>query len=260
MRGRVPGIHLEGRGREVPDDEVGYALARMRERRSIAAVAGLLVALAMAACGSTGSHGSSNGVASKTANQIVARATQAIDRVSSVRVRGTVADSSAHVMLDLNLVNGKGAPGSMSENGLSFSLITVGGRAYIHGSSSFWKQFGGAAAVRQLQGKWLRASSDSGDFASFSSLTNLRKLLSGLLAGHGALTKGAQSTIDGRRAIALHDTSKHGTLYVATTGTPYPLRIVNGGPDGGELDFSDFDAAVSLKPPASSIDISELRK
>ena len=238
----------------------------MRERRFIAIALSMLVALAVAACGSGGSNGSSdsqsssNRLASRTPDQIVAQATHAIDGVSSVRVKGTVADASAPVTLDLNLVNGKGATGSLSENGLSFRLITVGGQAYINGSSSFWKQFGGASAVRQLEGKWLRAPANTGDFASFSSLTNLHKLLAGLLSGHGALIKGSQSTIAGRQAIALHDTSKHGTLYVATTGTPYPLRIANGSANGGELDFSNFDAPVSLKAPTSSIDINKLKR
>jgi hypothetical protein len=159
-----------------------------------------------------------------------------------------VKDGSDLIKLDLSLENGKGATGSMSENGLSFKLITVGGEAYINGSAGFWKHFGGTAAVQLLKGRWLRAPSGSGDFASFASLTNVHKLLSALLEG------------DGTPVIAVHDTSKGGTLYVATSGDPYPIQITNNGTQGGQLDFSAFNQPVTLTAPAQSIDISKLGK
>ena len=236
---------------------LGYAVGRMPDRTTISAAAAVLVALVLAACGSS----SGNGVASRAPDQIVTRATNAIDGVRTVRVSGVVATgASSTIKLDLELVAGKGATGSMSQNGLSFKLITVGDNAYINGSPGFWKRFGGASAAQLLQGKWLKASASTGDFASFASLTNVHKLLAGLLSGHGALTKGPVTTIRGQKVIALKDASKHGTLYVATTGAPYPVRIANSGASGGELDFSRFDGPVDLKAPAQSIDISKLGK
>jgi hypothetical protein len=233
----------------------------MRGRRLILTAAAALLALLVAACGGSSSSSSSgNGVATKTANQIVAQSTKAINGVQSVKVSGSVKDGSDLIKLDLSLENGKGATGSMSENGLSFKLITVGGEAYINGSAGFWKHFGGTAAVQLLKGRWLRAPSGSGDFASFASLTNVHKLLSALLEGHGALTRGATSTVDGTPVIAVHDTSKGGTLYVATSGDPYPIQITNNGTQGGQLDFSAFNQPVTLTAPAQSIDISKLGK
>jgi hypothetical protein len=213
------------------------------------------VSLALAGCGGSGHH--AHGIAAETPNQIIAAATRAIDGVRTVRVSGEVGDGSSSntIKLDLNLVNGRGATGSMSEHGLSFKLISVGGDAYINGSPGFWKQFGGAAAVRQLQGKWLRAPADSGDFASFSSLTNVHKLLTGLLSGHGALTMGTTGTVDGQKVISVRDASRQGTLYVAATGPPYPIRIANTSTQGGEINFSRFNRPVKLKAPGASIDI-----
>ena len=229
----------------------------MRVPATITAPAAVLAALAIAACGS----GSGNGVASKSPDQIIAASTRAIDAVHSVRVSGSVADGAKDTIeLDLHLVSGKGATGSMAENGLSFKLITVNDTAYIDGSPSFWKQFAGGAAAQLLPGKWLKAPANRGDFASFSSLGDLKTLVSGLLTGHGALTKGGESTVAGRRVVALHDPSKHGTLYVAVTGPPYPIRIVNTGSGGGQIDFSAFDQPVSLAAPAHSIDIDALKK
>jgi hypothetical protein len=187
----------------------------MRDRLAIRAGLAALLALAVAACGSSGA--SDNRLASKSASEIVARATRAIDAVDSVRVIGSVSDGAgpSAIKLDLNLVSGKGATGSMSQNGLGFRLVSVGDEAYINGSPGFWKQFGGSAAVRQLRGRWLRAPADRGEFASFHSLTDLRTLLAGLLGGHGALTKGSTATIDGRKVVAVKDASRNGTLYVS---------------------------------------------
>ena len=236
----------------------------MRRRTGIGAALGTAVALVIAGCGgSSGGGAADNGVAAKSADQIVAQATRAIDAVHSVRVSGNVGSGHGQgaIHLDLHLVEGTGATGSMSENGLAFKLITVNDNAYVDGSPDFWKQFGGSAAVQLLQGRWLRAPADHGPFASFASLTDLHKLVSGLLTGHGALTKGATSTIDGQKVIALTDKTNQGTLYVATTGPPYPIQISGGGTSGaGKLDFSAFDRPVTVKAPASSIDITKLKK
>jgi hypothetical protein len=238
----------------------------------------VVAALILAACGGSGHKQGTgpgpttsattipapSGLSREQPGKIVADATQAIDAVHSVRVTGTVTDNQATIRLDLHLVNGTGATGSMSENGLSFKLISVGGNAYINGSTGFWRQFGGSAAVKLLEGKWLRAPADSGQFSSFASLTDVHKLLSGILAGHGALTKGQSSTIGGRRVVALQDHSNPGmpgTLYIAATGKPYPIRLTGSAPSGrAELDFSEFDQPVTVTAPASSVDISVLKR
>ena len=88
----------------------------------------------------------------------------------------------------------------------------------------------------------------------------MRKLLAGLLGGHGALTKGSMTTVAGHKVIALQDASKHGTLYVATSGKPYPIQISNTGANGGQLTFSRFDTPVALAAPAHSIDLSKLQE
>ena len=241
------------------DGSVGYASRRMRARVLIGCALVAIAALVVTACGSSHRAGA---IAGRSPDVIVARATEAIDAVHTVRVSGVISDgSSKHpIRLDLQLVNGRGATGSMSENGASFRLITVGGESYVNGSPEFWRQFGGSAVAAQLQGKWLRASASDGDFASLASLTQVHKLLAALLSGHGPLVRGAVSTLAGHRVIALHDTSEHGTLYVATTGAPYPIRIEDSGSRGGELNFGDFDAAVALTPPKSSVDISDLTR
>jgi hypothetical protein len=229
----------------------------MRSRFVSSTFAVLAATGAISACG--GSSPSGNGVAAKAPDAIVSTATSAIDGVSSVHVSGKVVSGGAPISLDLDLVSGKGASGSMSENGLSFKLIGVGQFVYINGSPAFWQHFGGAAAAQLFQGKWLKAPSTTGNFASLASLTNLHQLLGALLSSHGALTKGATTTINGQKVVAVQDASKGGTLYVATTGKPYPVQISKTGVQGGQISFDRFNESVSLAAPAHSIDISQLK-
>jgi hypothetical protein len=230
----------------------------MRNRFTISTLCALLCAGAISACGGSSGGGSDNGVSSKSASDIVTAATNAMNKVSSLHVSGSVSSGSAPISLDLDLVSGKGGRGTMSESGLSFQIIVVSNNVYINGSPAFWQHFGGAAAAKQLDGKWLKTPA-TGDFASLAQLANLHTLLGSLLASHGAtLTKGAKTTVNGHAVIGVKDSSNGGTLYVATTGQPYPIEVVKGGTSGGTIKFDSFDQSFSLTPPANSIDISSL--
>jgi hypothetical protein len=220
----------------------------------IFAVSVSLLALAMAGCGGS----SDNGVASKSPDEIVNASSNAVNGVKSVHVSGTVTSQGQPITLDLGLVAGKGGGGQMSQNGLSFKIIDLGGEVYLNGSDAFWRHVGGNAAAQLFHGKWLRAPA-TGQFASLASLTDLHTLFSKLLSNHGTLAKGATSTIAGQKVVAVNDTTKGGTLYVATTGKPYPIEISKAGSNGGRILFDRYNASVSLTAPANSIDVSKLR-
>lgn len=217
-----------------------------------------LVPAAVAGCGGSSSS-SGNGVASKSATEIVNEAKTAADGASSVHVSGSVKSAGAPVTLDLNLQSGKGGKGEISQGGYTFKLILVGETAYISGSSAFYKHLGGSAAASLLAGKWLKVPVNTGEFASFSSLTNMRKLLDTTLSSHGSLQKGSTSTVGGQQAIAVTDSTKGGTLYVATTGKPYPLQLSKGGSESGTISFGDWNAPVTVEAPAHSVDLAELK-
>jgi hypothetical protein len=216
-----------------------------------------VVASLAAACGGSGGA-SSNGVASKSPDGIVAAATTAIRDAKSVHVSGSISNSGSPITLNLNLAAGKGGTGAMSENGLSFRIIVVKNVVYISGSDAFWRHFGGSAAAQLFHGKWLRGPA-TGQLASVAVLTNLQTLFNRLLASHGTLAKGPTSTLHGQKVVAVNDKTRGGTLYVATTGKPYPIEISKTGPQGGHVVFDRYNEAVSLNPPANSIDVSKLR-
>ncbi len=232
----------------------------MRFRGAYVAVSIALVAALLSACGGSGgsSGGSDNGVASKSAEAILAATTAATSNLSALHMSGSLTSNGTPITLDLYLVSGKGATGTLSENGLSFKLISVGKLVFINGSAKFWEKFGGKAAATLFNGKWLKTTTSSPSFGSLAALTNLHDLFGKLLGSHGALKKAAATTIDGQKVIGLTDTAKGGTLYVATTGKPYPVQLTSPKPGTGHITFSGFNQPVSITAPSSSVDISQL--
>lgn len=171
---------------------------------------------------------------------------------------GSIVSASSPITLNLELLAGKGGRGQISENGLSFNLIQVDGTAYISGSPAFYSHFGGPAAAQLLEGKWLKAPSSNGDFSTLGSLTNLSQLLNTALADHGTLAKGVTTTVDGQKVLSVTDVSHGGTLYVATTGKPYPIEITKSGKSGGKISFDRWNEPVTLAAPKNSIDLAQL--
>jgi hypothetical protein len=232
----------------------------MRPRGLIAAVPMLLlVVLSVAVAGCGGSSSSGNGVASKTPSEILAATKVASDAATSVHVAGSIVSGGSPITLDMHLLSGKGGRGQLSENGLSFDLIQTGSTVYIKGSAAFYKHIGGTAAVQLLQGKWLKAPASSSDFASLSQLTDLHQLVGQTLANHGSLSKGGTTTVNGQKVVGITDTSKGGTLYIATTGPAYPVQITKDGSSGGKVSFDSWDKPVTIAAPANAIDVAQLQ-
>ena len=232
----------------------------MRPRRCLHATAALCllaVAFALAGCGGSSSG---NGVESKSATQILEAAKTAAAQAKSVHIDGTIRSGGKPVSLDMQLLAGKGGKGKISQEGFTIQLIQVNGAVYINGSASFYDHVGGSAAAQLLQGKWLKAPANSGELASLAELTNLGKLIGTALAGHGTLAKGTTTTIEGQKAIAIDDTTKGGTLYVATSGAPYPLEIAKSGAESGKVVLDGWNQPVTLSAPAGAIDIGKLQK
>ena len=219
------------------------------------AICAVSVGGGIAGCGGA----SGNGVAAKSPDAIVAASTNAVKGVKSVHVAGSLSSGGSPTALNLTLVAGKGGAGQMSQNGLSFRIISLNQVVYINGSDAFWRHAGGSSAVQLFHGRWLRAPA-TGQFASIASLTNIQTLFNRLLSNHGTLAKGSTTTVAGQKVIAVNDTTQGGTLYVATTGEPYPVAVTKpGSQGGGRIAFDRYNESVSLSAPPNSIDISQLR-
>jgi hypothetical protein len=214
----------------------------------------VLLAAAIAGCGSS----DGNGIAKKTPAQIIEGAKILAAKATSVHVSGSLVSGGSPITLDMYLLANKGGRGKLSENGLSFELIQIHGTVFIKGSPAFYRHVAGATAAQLLQGRWLKAPANTGNLASLGSLTNLRQLLDATLAAHGPLVKGAITTVDGHKVLAVTDTSQGGTLYVAATGPPYPIAVTKTGAGAGRIVFDHWDGPVSVTAPANVIDITQL--
>lgn len=81
-------------------------------------------------------------------------------------------------------------------------------------------------------------------------------MLDGAEDSNSDASRGSTTTVDGAQAITLHekDGKDRYTLYVATEGKPYLLRIDStAGADQGSVTFSDFDEPVPAGKPAGEI-------
>jgi hypothetical protein len=211
---------------------------------------------ALAGCGGSGK---SNGVAAKEPQAIVETARTAAEEASAVHVSGTIASSGTPVALDLNLVAGEGGSGTVSEGGLSFQLIRIGDAAYIKGSEAFYKRFGGSAMAQLLKDKWLKAPTTGEQFKTLGDITDIRSLFAQTLSSHGPLQKHSVTKVSGQEVVPVVDVTRGGTLYVATTGKPYPVQLTKSGSTGGTLSFDRWNEPITLKAPSNAVDITKLQ-
>ncbi len=211
----------------------------------------------LAGCGASSSS-SGNGIASKSPEQIVAAAKTAAAGAATVHIVGSIVSENKPISLNMELVAGKGAKGRIALEGLSIDVIEVEHAFYLNGSAAFYRHVAGPAAAALLHGKWLKAPQSSGEFDSLKQLTNLSALIDSVLANHGTLTHAGTVTIEGQQAVGVKDPSG-GTLYVAATGTPYPLELLKAAGGGGRIVFDRWNQPVTLAAPANAINITQLQ-
>jgi hypothetical protein len=224
---------------------------------------GALVAVVLlAGCGS--SAPGENGVAAKTPEQIVAAAESAAAGAATVHVVGSILNGNEPISLNMELVAHKGGQGRLALEGLSIELVDFDQALYLKANEAFYRRFAGPTAARLLPGRWLKGSAARGPLASLASLTSVSRLIDGTLAGHGALTHAGSATIDGQPAVGVRDATGGGTLYVASTGVPYPIEILRRGVRRGaraeRLRFEEWNQPVELQAPPNPINIKQLHR
>ena len=232
-------------------------------------------ALVVAGCGSSSTSGSGapagatpaaattsaapadNGVAALSAEQILSKAKAALSAADAVHITGSGSDEGTTVKLDMRY--GKdGATGTFTISGQRLDLLRVGDDVYVKGSTSFWTTFADAATAKLLGEKYVKTDLTDPRFKDIASFTDLTAAADGFLEPDGTITRGDTATIADQPAIALTSKDKSdGTLYVATTGRPYPLSIEG---DGNSLTFADYgeDITVKAPPAAETVDADTL--
>ena len=192
-----------------------------------------------------------------SADEILAQSRSALLAARSVHAKGAVQNSGTTYSLDLRMVRGVGAAGSVASAGRTLGVLRIGKVAYVRPDAASWRAATGSdAAARSFAGKYLKVTAASGSsFTPFLTLTDVQQTYGEALSPSGTVTKGPVTTLRGRRVIDLKiDGGNSGDVFVAVDGTPYPLRLAYGSGASQRVDFDGFGAKIALTaPPASKV-------
>lgn len=232
--------------------------------RKVSAVV-LAAVLGLSACGGGSSSStakstpspSTNGVEKLQAQAILDKATAAAKAATGAHVTGTISDSGDVIKLDMRYVAGKGAVGTLTNNGQTVNLLRIGTSAYLKGDAAFWTALANAEVAKIVADKYVKVPSTSKDFADFSDFTDLNSLIATLKAD-GVITKVPGKTVSGVATVGLKDDdpTNGGVLYIANVGKPYPLLIEPTKPEttGEGVTFDEWDKPTTLtEPPAAQV-------
>jgi hypothetical protein len=190
-----------------------------------------------------------------SADEILGQARAALLAARSVHAKGVVENGGTSYALDLRLVRGVGAAGSLASEGRTLGVLRIGKVAYVRLDAASWKAATGSdAAARTFAGKYLKVTNASGSaFKPLLTLTDVQQTYGAALAPPGTVTKGPVTSLRGQRVIDLKiDGGASGDVFVALDGTPYPLRLAYGRSSSQHVDFDRFGAKVALTAPPSN--------
>lgn len=244
-------------------------------RTTLAAVSlAAAAAVGLTACGTEtgGSKKEKGKVAEKKAGpfpgmsgpDIVDEAVKATTDASSLTVKGSVPDEAGTIDLDMALDTKGQCAGTMGMGGEgSLDLITTARTVYMKYDEKFLRAQGKGepaadtqAAVDTLAGRWVKTSATGADAKDIASFCDLDVLLADFKDVNSGARRGKTTTVDGTPALTLSesDGSDRYTLYVATEGKPYLLKVVNVSAKSPEsLAFSEFDKPVDATPPSGDV-------
>lgn len=218
----------------------------MQRRTWLVMAVSLGTAIGLGACGSSSS--STSAEESKSVDQIFNDALNALNAVTQVHLSETATDSSGTSKIDAIITGDSGRATVTDATGAVTMLVFTGGAGYASQGGAF--QALDPALTTQI-----------------SSIT-IHNTVSCARKEHGGLTKGAISTVNGKRVIAITDDGKApgaspGTVYIALDGPPLPVQIVQNGPStaggspacGHSTPSTTKNQTANLDYPAGNVSI-----
>ncbi|AWT47203.1 MULTISPECIES: hypothetical protein [Streptomyces] len=193
----------------------------------------------------------------QSADQVAAKAVTATRDATSLRMAGKVSVNGQPLTVDFHVDTQKNCKGRMTADQGSAEVIHAGQATYVKGDKGFWagaSQNSGSQEkqAQALSGRWVKVP--VGD-AHTTGLCDKQGFLADMDSDKSerkGMTKGDVTTVNGRKAMALQK-KKGGetiTMFVATEGKPYILKLVqSGGQNPGTVVFSDYEKPVSATPP-----------
>ncbi len=235
-------------------------MTRRARSRHMPAAAGVLCAALVLPLAGCGADEGTNGVAGLSVGAIEKKARAAATAAESVRLSGTVVSKGQAYRLEMRLKKSGGVGEVSTRGGDNFQLLRVTDALYLKADSGFWIQQeqgkdGDApskadrAAAKKLEGKYVKVPQSDSAYEQLSGFTRMRVLLDGLLTMKGERERGDDSTVDGTpTAEVAADGGRGGSMYVALTGPPFPLRMERGG-GAGTVELDDWNTTFVLRAP-----------
>ncbi|MDN3293115.1 hypothetical protein QWM81_03440 [Streptomyces ficellus] len=231
------------------------------------AVLGVTV-LGLTACGPLGQEAEATGpFAGLSGPQIANKAIAATKTASSltldVNLSASDGDADGRIRAYMSMDTKGRCAGTLTlgPTGTAEILKTDSKVAYMRFDEAFLREQneGGsaeenAAVLKQLRGRWV--ATDVADPSNKDSLAfcELDAMLADFDTGLTSARRGEETTVGGRKALRLTESSggTTTTMYVATEGKPYLLKIEQkGGEEPGTMSFSAYDKPVPAKKPAA---------
>lgn len=222
-----------------------------------AAHAALIAAAVTAGVAACGSSAPVDPLASLSVNQIMSKTMTDLKAASSVRFSGTVNDSGQNIAMDLTITKDGSCRGTMSESDTgTMDIVAVGQTVWFQMTAKFWSSQGGgisSAEASELAGKYISLPENSSTMSGFSQLCSPSGLASSFTSKKNSLKKGAESTIDGQKVLAIKDSADSAIAYVSDTAAPELIRLTGSGSNkGSSVDFTGYGDKVLITAPPSN--------
>jgi hypothetical protein len=160
---------------------------------------------------------------------------------------GTIIQTGKTIKVDMTLYSNGDVDGTFDESGPTVSIIKIGPTDYIKTTSSFYESKGTSAQIAGLMGgKWIEIPDSSVGLGSTFSVVSLANSIT---KNHKTVSPGKTSTVNGQPVVSIV-ASDGGVLYVATTGTAYPVEVTKG--SSGTISFTQWNQAKLPTAPAGA--------
>ncbi|MEU9098379.1 hypothetical protein [Streptomyces sp. NPDC048361] len=227
------------------------------------AVIGLCLA-STAACGGSGDEAFKG----QSADQIAAKAVEATRQADSMHMKGTVTQSGGQkVGIDLSVDSQKNCQGTVTNAQAVSDVRHKDATLYLKGNSAYWQanlkqQPQAEKMVPKVADKWVRMPAADDQLTGLCDKQGLLATMDEDKSERQGMSRGDTTTIDGKRAVELkkQKDGKTQSMFVATDGKPYILKVTTTGTAPETTLFTDYDKPVDPpQPPADqTVDLKQL--
>ncbi|GAA0398614.1 hypothetical protein [Streptomyces luteireticuli] len=203
------------------------------------------------------------GLEKLSGKEISDRAKKELQSATSLRFKVTGTKGGEAMTVDLAMDkqgNCVGTVGSGSQG--AAEVIKVGDQVWMKADEKLWKAQAGPQAAELLKGRYIHGPASDPKLKGMTTACDLAVLQAKIGSGGDSgkeITKGAPGSVDGQPVVPI--SAEGTTISVASTGSPYPLKIDNS-KDGSTVRLTDWNKPVQTKtPPADqTIDVEKLKK